>query len=120
MPKKPVAAKEPKKQKKATVHKKAKSKREIYNVTAYSLGDGYTPSHGVTASGERVQQGRTIACPRKLPFGTEVYIPSLNHTYVCTDRGGAIKSGHLDVYFKSVSDAEKFGRQWIEVEVRQK
>ncbi|KTS84490.1 hypothetical protein NS115_03715 [Paenibacillus jamilae] len=92
----------------------------MYNVTAYSLGDGYTPSHGVTASGERVQQGRTIACPRKLPFGTEVYIPSLNHTYVCTDRGGAIKSGHLDVYFKSVSDAEKFGRQWIEVEVRQK
>ncbi|MFS0841216.1 3D domain-containing protein [Paenibacillus sp. 1P03SA] len=99
---------------------KSTVRREVYNVTAYSLGDSSTPTHGVTASGERVQEGRTIACPRELPFGTEIYIPYLDNTYVCTDRGGAITAGHLDVYFERLSDTRKFGRRWLEVEVRRK
>jgi 3D (Asp-Asp-Asp) domain-containing protein len=78
-----------------------------------------TPTHGITASGERVKAGRTLACPRSLPFGTEVYIPKLKHVYTCTDRGGLIKSGHLDIYVGSVDEAIQFGRQRLEVEIRQ-
>lgn len=119
-PKEPAAAKEPTKQKTVEPKTEAPSKKEIYNVSAYSLGDSSTPTHGITASGERVQEGRTVACPRELPFGTEVYIPSLDHTYVCTDRGGAIKSGHLDIYFEDIDEALDFGRQHIEVEIKKK
>lgn len=90
---------------------KLKEERRIFNVTAYSLP-------GTTASGERVQQGRTIACSRDIPFGTEIHIPSLRHTYVCTDRGSAIVSGHLDIYYNSKKAALLFGRQYLEAIVK--
>lgn len=95
-------------------------RRAVYEVTAYALGDGLTPTHGETASGERVKQGRTMACPKSLPFGTELYIPELDHTYTCTDRGGRITSGHLDIYFESIDRANEFGRQSLEVIIRKK
>lgn len=90
----------------------------MYEVSAYSLGDGFTPSHGKTASGEKVKEGRTIACPKSLPFGTKVFIPDLDHVYTCTDRGGMITEGHLDIYMADRSDALDFGRQQIAVQIK--
>ncbi|MFC4807721.1 3D domain-containing protein [Paenibacillus sp. GCM10023250] len=82
-----------------------------FEVTAYTVGDDFTPSHGITASGERVKEGRTLACPKSLPFGTKVYLPALDRTYTCTDRGGMIKEGHLDIYMDSLKEALRFGRR---------
>lgn len=89
---------------------------ETYVVTAYTVGDDYTPSHGITASGERVQAGVTVACPRDLPFGTVVNIEGIGER-TCHDRGGAIRGKRLDVYMPTVQEALEFGRQTLEVRV---
>ncbi|SFI37821.1 3D (Asp-Asp-Asp) domain-containing protein [Paenibacillus sp. UNC496MF] len=90
---------------------KPAGKTRHFEVTAYTVGDDFTPSHGITASGERVKDGRTLACPKSLPFGTKVYLPALDRTYTCTDRGGMIKEGHLDIYMDSLKEALRFGRR---------
>jgi 3D (Asp-Asp-Asp) domain-containing protein len=93
-----------------------------FNVTAYSpyfestgktVGD---PDYKVTASGEKVREGISIACPPSLAFGTKVNIQNVG-LRVCDDRGGKIKTNHIDVYFDSVKDALTFGRQQLLVEV---
>lgn len=69
---------------------------------------------GITASGERVQEGM-VALPKNIPFGTKVVIPSLDKEYVCEDRGGFIEytdEGYMrvDVYMESHSECLQFGR----------
>lgn len=91
--------------------------KAYYTLTAYTAGyesTGKTPSHpeyGITASGTYVKEGRTIACPKTMDFGTQVYIPSLDNTYTCEDVGGAIKSGKLDIYIENLNEALEFGRK---------
>ncbi|GAA4879531.1 hypothetical protein GCM10023310_69640 [Paenibacillus vulneris] len=96
----------------------------IQEITAFTSGYESTqkkkghPLYGITASGTKAKQGRTVACPKTLPFGTEVYIPELDHTYVCEDRGAAITEGHLDIYFDNLKDAKEFGRQKLRVKIK--
>ncbi|MFC7393916.1 3D domain-containing protein [Scopulibacillus cellulosilyticus] len=96
-------------------------KSETFTVTAYTSGNestGKNPGdsgYGVTASGSHVQQGTTVACPKSIPFGTKIYIPSLHHTYTCQDRGGAIKEGRLDIYMNNLKDAQDFGKKQLKV-----
>lgn len=76
-------------------------------------------STGITASGARATAGRTIAAWSGLPFGTKVYFPALagnsnGGVYVVEDRGGAISSGRIDIYFDSHSAALAFGRRTME------
>lgn len=96
---------------------------KIFNVTAYTAGIESTgktpddPTYGITASGEKVKENYTAACPKSMSFGTKLYIPSMNNTYVCQDRGSAITEGHIDIYMESLNDALEFGRKDLEVEV---
>lgn len=93
-----------------------------FELTAYTSGaesTGKSPGdagYGITASGEPVQEGRTVACPKSLPFGTRLEIEGLGER-VCTDRGGAIGEGRLDVYMTDLNDALNFGRQSRQVRV---
>ena len=66
---------------------------------------------GITASGTRATQGRTVAVdPRYIPYGTEVIIDGV--TYIAEDCGGAIKGDdRIDLYFNSHIDALNFGKQ---------
>lgn len=91
---------------------------EVYNVSAYTVGDDYTPSHGITASGEKVKANYTAACPSSLPFGTKLYILDLDHVYTCKDRGGFIKGKKLDIYMDNKREASKFGRKNLKVKVK--
>lgn len=92
--------------------------------TAYTAGyesTGKTPSddeYGVTASGKIVSEGRTIACPRTMSFGTKVYVKEMNKTYVCEDRGSAITSGRIDIYIASLDEALEFGVKEVNVLVK--
>lgn len=95
---------------------KLPSKPETYVVTAYSVGDDYTPGHGITASGKPVEAGVTVACPRELPLGTRVEIDGVGER-TCTDRGGKIKGKRLDVYIPDIVDALEFGKQELSVRV---
>lgn len=95
---------------------------QIFEVTAFTAGYESTQKqkgdvgYGVTASGKTVQEGRTIACPRSMEFGTKVNIESVG-VRTCEDRGSAITEGHIDVYVNSLSVAQAFGRKSLKVEI---
>ena len=86
----------------------------IAELTAYTVGDGDTP--GTTmANGETVHYG--AVANDTLPLGTKVVIDG--EEFVVKDRfGGGYGIERFDVYTSSVSDCEKFGRQYKEVIVR--
>ena len=81
-------------------------------VTGYSStpdqtwGDPFT-----TASGTTVHIG-TMACPPQYPFGTKITIQNRG-TYVCEDRGGAIKGNHFDMWFQSRIEALQWGKRVV-------
>jgi 3D (Asp-Asp-Asp) domain-containing protein len=95
---------------------------EVYEVSSYTSGaesTGKTPSHpayGITASGARVKEGVTIACPPELPFGTIIEINGVGKR-ICEDRGSAIKGRKLDLYITSLSEALRFGRQHLKIRI---
>lgn len=71
---------------------------------------------GITASGVKAKPNHTIAVDRKvIPLGTEIIIDG--KTYVAEDTGSAIKGNRIDIYFDNHSEALKFGRQTIDIEV---
>lgn len=72
---------------------------------------------GITASGTKAKQGRTVAVdPRYIPYGTEVIIDG--QTYIAEDCGGAIKgSNRIDLFFSSHEQALSFGRQTKKVRI---
>ncbi|NQS89145.1 3D domain-containing protein [Patescibacteria group bacterium] len=63
---------------------------------------------GITASGKKVKEGYTIACPPQIPFYTEIEIEGLG-LRTCEDLGGAIKGSHFDIYFIDKSEAIRWG-----------
>ena len=81
------------------------------NASAYTAAaDECGKSDGITASGIPVQEGRTLACPSRFPFGTTIFIEGMG-LYVCEDRGGAIKGNRFDIYMKTKREAFAFGRR---------
>ena len=87
------------------------------NASAYTAAaDECGKSDGVTASGLKVKENRTIACPPAFPFGTKLNIDGMG-TYVCEDRGGAIKGNHVDIYVQTKAEAFAFGRRNLTAEV---
>ena len=87
----------------------------IYKITAYCGCRSCSGKWGnCTASGRRAKQGRTIAVDRKrIKFGTKIKING--HTYIAEDVGGAIKGKHIDIYYRSHAQAQKFGKQYLKV-----
>ena len=76
-----------------------------------------------TASGEYAVEGITIAAPRDIPFGSQVYIEELGQTYAVQDRGGYIEYTYdeygnlvmrLDVYISDHNRALEYGRFYSE------
>jgi len=95
-----------------------KVENRVMRVSAYTLSDKDMNGKGITASGEKVLEGRTIAADSSLPFGTQIYIPELGKTYTVTDRGRGITLDQLDVYIESLNDALKFGTRELEVQIK--
>jgi 3D (Asp-Asp-Asp) domain-containing protein len=95
---------------------------QTFEVTSYTSGPESTgkrpgdAGYGITASGEHVRENYTLACPPSMAFGTRLEIEGVGER-VCTDRGGAIKEGRLDIYIAELKEARQFGRQRLEVRV---
>ena len=87
-------------------------KAEFYEVTAYAVGDAFTPG-SITADGREVRPGITAACPESMPLGTPIYIEYLG-VRICEDRG-YLGDQRIDVAFPSVESALIFGRQRLAV-----
>lgn len=78
-------------------------------LTAYTASvEECGKADGITASGTRATQGRTIAADH-LPFGTQVEIDG--HIYTVEDRFGGGYTNKIDIYFDNYRDAINFGRQ---------
>lgn len=84
-------------------------------LTAYTAGVESTgkapghPAYGITASGARVREGRTIAVdPRVIPIGATVYIEGIG-LRVAEDTGSAIRGAKIDVYMNNLDAARQFG-----------
>jgi 3D (Asp-Asp-Asp) domain-containing protein len=111
------------------------------NVSAYTLLE-CGKMNGITASGESVRKGRTVAASRNLRFGTELYIPvfdpqnpefkklpeelqnylresGYNGFFEVNDRGSAVKGNRIDVYFGQTRRARhyalNFGRRNLRI-----
>jgi len=89
----------------------------IINASAYTAAaDECGKDDGITASGLVVKERHTVACPPQFPLGTKIKIEGYG-TYVCEDRGGAIKGNHFDIYMKTKKQAFTFGRRNLMAEV---
>ncbi|MDI4649431.1 3D domain-containing protein [Cohnella hashimotonis] len=96
---------------------KVKSVLSGVTLTAYSAGPASTGKdvgdvgYGITASGTRVSEGRTIAVdPDVVPLGWWVYIEGIGFRRA-EDTGSAIKGKKIDVYYDSERYANKFGKK---------
>lgn len=105
-------------QKKDKKTKKENKSLGTFKVTAYcGCSACCGKSNGITASGTKATEGRTIAADTsKYPFGTELVIDG--KTYVVEDRGGAISGNRIDVYFNSHSEALQWGVRYCEVKIK--
>ena len=84
-------------------------------VTAYSSSPDETWGDPfITASGRRVFDG-LVACPRALPFGTQVSIG--DRTYQCYDRLHRKYDHRFDIWMATKAAALTFGQQRLPVEV---
>jgi 3D (Asp-Asp-Asp) domain-containing protein len=86
-----------------------------FTVTAYTLREeecGKAPDdpwYGITASGTKVKERRTIAADWDvLPAGSVVYIEGIGLRTV-EDRGGAIKGNDIDLYMEDLQEALSWG-----------
>lgn len=94
-------------------------KQFTVNASAYTAAaDECGKSDGITASGLKVAEKRTLACPREFPFGTRLKIEGMGE-YRCEDRGGAIKGNKIDIYMETKKEAFAFGRQNLTAEIIQ-
>lgn len=91
----------------------------IFTATAYCPCIACSEEWGNnTATGAVATEGKTIAVdPKVIPYGTRVIING--HTYIAEDCGGAIKGNMVDIYFDTHAETVKFGRQQVEVFVKE-
>ncbi len=78
--------------------------------TAYCL-------RGRTASGSMVRKGIIAADPRVLRLGSKVNIGggAYSGNYTVTDTGGKIKGNRIDIWMASCSEAIRFGRRTVSI-----
>lgn len=70
---------------------------------------------GITASGAKAE-GKLIAAPKEIPFGTWIDIPSYGMAEVL-DRGGAIKERRLDLLFSTHQEALIWGVKYLRIKL---
>jgi 3D (Asp-Asp-Asp) domain-containing protein len=69
-------------------------------------------SDGITATGVKAKEGRTIAAdPKIFPYGTKILIDG--NVYTVEDCGSAIKNNKVDIFFESHEKALDFGVQYL-------
>lgn len=105
------------KEKQAHLWKTLPREKFVINASAYTAAaDECGKSDGITSSGVKVEEKRTLACPPSYPFGAQIKIDGFG-VYTCEDRGGAIKGNHFDIYMETKAEAFAFGRRNLEAQV---
>ena len=84
--------------------------------TYYTKDEPGMNGKGITSTGKKVKEGRTIAVdPKVIPYGTKVYIEGVGYR-IAEDCGGAIKGNRIDIYVDSAKDFPPEG--YVKVKLR--
>ena len=78
------------------------------------VATAYT-GHGITATGTKPKWGTIAVDPSIIPYGTKVYIPQFNKTFIAEDCGGAIKGNKIDIYMNDETSVRNWGRKTIDI-----
>lgn len=94
-----------------------KNTSNIWRVSAYCSGKCCCGkwADGITASGAKAE-GKLIAAPPEIPFGTWIDIPGYGMAEVL-DRGGSIKGRRLDLLFSTHQEALEWGVKYLEIKI---
>ena len=74
------------------------------NVKAYA----YT-GDGITATGTVPKYGTIAVDPTVIPYGSRVYIPEFDKTFIAEDCGGGIKGNKIDIYMNTEQECLNWG-----------
>ncbi len=97
------------------------SRVEIFTATAYDASPADNgPWAGKTSTGMPLVYGVIAVDPRVIPYGTKMYIESVDGQYkygyaIAGDCGGAIKGNKVDLFFPSRSTCYSFGRRAVKI-----
>lgn len=103
--------------KKVSDERLANAKVLIAEATAYTHG---STGGDITCFGIRPYRGIVAVDPDVIPLGTEMYITSLDGSYVygyCVagDTGGGMKGNRIDLFMDTGAECNTFGRQMMKV-----
>ena len=88
--------------------------------TGYDAGPQSTgkmpgdPWYGITSTGLRAVYGIIAVDPRLIPYGTRLYVPGYGFG-IAGDTGGAIVGHRVDLFYRTVSEAMRWGRRTVPV-----
>lgn len=83
--------------------------RKTLNVTLTAYSNAYSKHNGITYTGVKATEGRTVAVdPKVVPLGWWVYIEGYGFRKA-EDTGGAIKGNKMDIFFESNEVCKQFG-----------
>lgn len=86
--------------------------------TAYCGANNKLDGGPRTSTGKKVTKGIVAVDPRKIPYGTRLYIPGYGYA-VAADTGGAMRSGKvlIDLGFDTQAECLSFGRRQMTIYV---
>jgi uncharacterized protein YabE (DUF348 family)/3D (Asp-Asp-Asp) domain-containing protein len=89
-----------------------------FDATAYMTMPPYT--YDITATGTKVHKGTVAVDPTVIPYGTKMYIVSVDGKFVygegtAEDCGPAIKNDRLDLFYFTFNECAQFGRRDVYV-----
>ena len=88
---------------------KARTKMTV-SATAYS-------GAGLTSPMIKPHWGVLAVDPEVIPYGSLVYIPEFDKTFIAEDCGGAIKGKRIDIFMNSETKCRKWGVRKINIEI---
>lgn len=88
-----------------------------FKLTAYCPCRECSGGYGrQTSTGHRAKSRHTVAVdPRNIRYGTKLIIDGT--TYTAEDCGGGVKGRHIDIFFNTHSEVERFGKRYREVSI---
>ena len=89
-----------------------------FKLTAYCPCRECSGGYGrQTSTGRRARARHTVAVdPDIIKYGSKVEIDGI--TYTAEDCGGKVKGKHIDVFFDTHDEVEKFGKKYMKVRVK--
>ncbi|SCH72447.1 Cell wall-binding protein yocH precursor [uncultured Clostridium sp.] len=72
----------------------------------------------ITSTGTIPKWGTIAVDPSVIPYGSRVYIPQFDMTFIAEDCGGAIKGNKIDIFMNSESQCIQWGRRSIDIYIK--